>query len=157
MRERHPGKQVTVCRPTRPRQAGFESIYEFGAVEPLTGRRSALFAPEANTEWPAEHLAALSREPGGDEVAVYVHDNAAWHTTARLKWPANIIPLALPPYCPDLNPIERLWLHLREEFLSNRMHKDYDALLEALQAAFDGTTQETIMSVCRTAWLRPVS
>jgi transposase len=175
----HPGKDVVVwyedqmrfgqkgrletvwgprgSRPERPRQAEFESVHQYGAVDPSTGRLSAMFAPECNAEWMREHLRIFSAQLRGNEVAVLVHDNAAWHTTTKLVWPANVVPYALPSYCPDLNPIERLWLWLRREFLSNRVHGNYEALLEALQKAHDGTTSDRIMSVCRTWDLRPAS
>jgi transposase len=34
--------------------------------------------------------------------------------------------VALPPYCPELNPVERVWLYLKECFLSLRLHNDYN-------------------------------
>ena len=42
--------------------------------------------------------------------------------------PANITLVKLPPYSPDLNPIENLWRYLKSHFWSNRSYADYDAL-----------------------------
>jgi transposase len=36
----------------------------------------------------------------------------------------------LPPYAPKLNPVERIWLYLRERFLSLRLFADFDAIIE---------------------------
>lgn len=54
-------------------------------------------------------------------------DRADGHTANRLVWPANISPLHLPPYSPELNPIE-VWLHLRERRLSYRLFYTCDAV-----------------------------
>jgi transposase len=45
-------------------------------------------------------------------------DKAGWHTADQLRVPENLSLVFLPPYSPELNPIERLWLHLRDNRLS---------------------------------------
>jgi transposase len=49
-----------------------------------------------------------------DRHAVRVLDQAGWHMSARLKVPANITLLALPPKCPELNPAENVWQFMRD-------------------------------------------
>jgi hypothetical protein len=61
-------------------------------------------------------------------------DRAGWHIAARLIWPANITPLRLPPYSPQLKPIERVWLHLRERHLTHRLFDSYDAIQACCEA-----------------------
>jgi transposase len=39
-----------------------------------------------------------------------VVDGAGWHSSKTLNVPSNITLVALPPYCPELNPVERVWL-----------------------------------------------
>ena len=58
-------------------------------------------------------------------------DQAGWHRAKDLVIPANITAVSLPPYSPELNPVERVWLHLRERFLSHRWLEDYDAIVQA--------------------------
>jgi len=58
-------------------------------------------------------------------------DRAGWHTSAALDVPANIIPVLLPPRSPELNPVENIWQHLRQTYLSNRVFADHDAIVEA--------------------------
>jgi transposase len=41
-----------------------------------------------------------------------VPDNASWHKTKRLVW-CHIVPVYVPPYSPDFNPIERIWQCLK--------------------------------------------
>jgi hypothetical protein len=49
--------------------------------------------------------------------AVVILDRAGWHTAKELTIPANLTPVYLPPYSPELNAVERVWLYLRERFL----------------------------------------
>ncbi len=66
--------------------------------------------------------------------AVLLLDQAGWHGQAALQVPANITLLPLPPYSPELNPVERVWLYLRERFLSFRLYQGEQAIVDALCA-----------------------
>jgi transposase len=61
--------------------------------------------------------------------------------------------LTLPPYSPELNPVERLWAYLRSHYLSNRVYRDYDDLLTASGIAWNQLTPEHLRSICRTEWI----
>jgi transposase len=50
---------------------------------------------------------------------IVLMDKAGWHTAGDRAVPKNLSLVFLPPYSPELNPIERLWLHLRENCLSH--------------------------------------
>jgi transposase len=75
--------------------------------------------------------------------AVLVLDQAGWHGAKRLQVPENVTLLPLPPYSPELNPVERVWLYLRERFLSHRVLNDYQAILDAACRAWKALTAET--------------
>ena len=45
---------------------------------------------------------------------IMVMDGARWHHSKELKIPPNIEIIYLPPYCPELNPVERLWLYIKQ-------------------------------------------
>ena len=78
------------------------------------------------------HLAEISREVSRGAHAVLVLDGAGWHQTGgALQVPKNISLLHLPPYAPELNPVENLWAFLRGNKLSNRVFETYDAILDA--------------------------
>ena len=62
-------------------------------------------------------------------------DQAGWHGSNALAAPANITLVPLPPYSPELNPVERVWLYLKERFLSHRLLADYDAVIDAASNA----------------------
>lgn len=63
-----------------------------------------------------------------------VCDNATWHKVKKLRW-GGFEPVFLPPYSPDLNPIERLWLLIKAEWFSDFIAKDYDQLIERIDKA----------------------
>ncbi len=175
MKSDHPDKQVEVwfqdearigqqgtltsvwaqrgSRPTALKQTEYEWCYLFAAVNPITGASSALVAPTVNTALMNKHLAFISREAGPDKHVVLVLDQAGWHIAKALKVPPNITLLHLPPYSPELNPVENLWHHLRSHYLSNRAYDDYDHLLHAGTDAWRRLTPEVIRSVCRCPYL----
>jgi len=79
----------------------------WAAVEPATGVSVALQAPLANTGTMNVFLKMLSEELPHNDHAVLIMHQAGWHTSRALKLPENITTLLLPPYSPELNPVER--------------------------------------------------
>ena len=115
----------------------YEWAYIFAAVEPATGADVALVLPEATTAAMNLFLAAFAAGLPGDVHAALVVDGAGWHGSRGLVVPANVTLVPLPPYSPELNPVERVWLYLRERFLSLRVFPDYRAIVDACRAAWD--------------------
>src|SRR5262249_56895539 len=76
------------------------------------------------------------------EHVVMVLDQAGWHDSRALGIPDNVTLVALPPYSPELNPVERVWLYLKERFLSHRLHNDYEAIVDAACKAWRCLTAE---------------
>ena len=70
-------------------------------------------------------------------------DQAGWHTTAKLKVPANMTLVPLPPACPELNSQENVWQFMRQNYLSNRVFDGYEAILDACQDAWRKLLAET--------------
>ncbi len=144
---------LTGSRPTAVKQTEYEWVYLFGAVNPLTGKSSALLAPTVNTEYMNHHLRFISEQVGADVHVILVLDGAGWHGAKALQVPSNMTLLPLPPYSPELNPVERLWAYLRSHYLSNRVYRDYDDLLTASGIAWNQLTPEHLRSICRTEWI----
>jgi transposase len=80
--------------------------------------------------------------------AVLVVDRAAWHRSKTLRIPSNITLFLLPPYCPELNPIERLWLYMKKNYLSGRIFKDLAEVMQAGKKAWQRLGKNIIRSVC---------
>ena len=110
-------------------------MYLSAAVNAETGQALGMITPDMNTLVMNDLLSNLSRLLGEDRHAVLVWDNAGFHTSGSLDVPENITLLPLPPYAPELNPIERVWLYLRSHYLSNRAYRDRDQLESAAHDA----------------------
>ncbi|MBS0195770.1 MAG: IS630 family transposase [Planctomycetes bacterium] len=142
-------------RPTVVKQAGYEWVYPYAAVEPVIGHGVALQAPAVNIATMSVFLKMLADELDPDDHAVLIMDQAGWHKSKRLNVPDNITILYLPPYSPELNLMERLWGYLRSHLLSNRAFDDYQDLLDAGARAWQQLTPEPLQSVCSCGYLLP--
>jgi transposase len=79
--------------------------------------------------------------------------------TRALSVPANVTLVPLPPNSPELNPVERVWLFLKECFLSHRLHAEYEAIVDAACKAWRRPTAEggRIKSLCTYSWIPKVT
>ena len=95
-------------------QHTFEWFYLYGAVAPTTGERLFL-------EWPYLHadtcqLFVDAFAPAfPDSWNILLLDNKGAHPAQRLRWPAHVQPVWLPPDCPELNPSERVWRDVKDD------------------------------------------
>jgi len=110
--------------------------------------------PRANTGAMQMHLDEISQNVAAKAHAVVLMDRAGWHTTDKLKLPKNISIILLPSRSPELNPVENLWQYLRQNWLSNRVFEDYDAILEAGCEAWNRLIEQpqTIRSIGMRDW-----
>jgi hypothetical protein len=103
----------------------------------------------------AKHLAEIATQVTEGAHAVLVCDGAGWHQPSeRLVLPANITLLRLPPYAPELNPIENVWEYLRGNQLSMRLWDNYDAIVDACCAAWNAFVADAarVASVTKREW-----
>jgi transposase len=131
--------------------------HRFGAVRPATGDAFALVLPQVSTATMNIFLAQFAARLATDEHAVLVLDRAGWHTAKKLVVPSNVTLIWLPPYSPQLNPVERLWLFLRKRHLSHRLLDTYDAIVDALCRAWNALTAERIRSLTSYPYLEQVN
>jgi hypothetical protein len=110
-------------RPRAPRDRRYEWAYLFGAICPERRTGAAIIMPEVNIEAMNEHLAEISRRVSVGAIALLVLDGAGWHTSPRLKVPDNIALLPLPPYSPELNPLENVWEFMRGNWLCSATNR----------------------------------
>ena len=101
-------------RPCVPCHHIREYMYAYGAVEPKTGENYFLILPRCNTICMNMFLENLSRSYC-DDVIVLVCDGASWHKSKTLKIPQNIFLIGIPPYTPEMNPIEQIWREIRTQ------------------------------------------
>ena len=115
--------------------------------------------PFADKEMMNLYLAEFTKIiPEGVHV-VMVLDGAGWHGKAALNVPDNITLVPLPPYSPELNPVERLWLYLKETSLSLRVFPHKAAIVDACCDAWNRATADAtrIISLCNHPWIRAVT
>ena len=124
-------RRVWAWRGLRPRvveQTGYAWVHLFAAVSPRSGDSVALLAPTVHTFVMNRHQGMISTHVGPGVHVVLVLDQAGWHRSKRLEVPGNITLLPLPPYSPELNPVERVWSWLKSHHLSNRVFDDSEDL-----------------------------
>ena len=104
-------------------------------------------------------LAELSQAVAPGAHGVVLMDKAGWHTAGDLVVPENLSLVFLPPYSPELNPIERLWLHLRDNRLSHCVFHTTEGIIDSCCEAWNWLLAEAgrIRSLCSYPWLEQVS
>jgi len=103
------------------------------------------------------HLAEISSQVAPGAHAVLILGGAGWHQTGgRLHVPDNLSLLKLPPYSPELNPVENVWACLRANKLSNRMFDSYDNIVDASCDAWNWLTSQParITSIASRPWAK---
>ena len=126
----------TGSRPAAPKDLGFASAYLFGAVCPAQGKAAALIMPVCNTTAMNHHLSEISSQVAADAHAVVILDRAGLAPQPRPRdTPANVTLLELPPYSPELNPVERIWHYLRSHWLANTVFISLADVMDACEMA----------------------
>lgn len=100
-----------------------------------------------------EHLKMIADEAGADTHVVLVLDGAGWHKANDLAVPENMTLLFLPPYSPELMPMERVWAWMRQHDLSNRVFADAAEIDQACAESWNKLTPERLRSITATGWL----
>lgn len=132
------------------RQTQYQYLYVVGAACPETGQAEGLISPYLNTDVINIFLEQFAATLPRNIQAVLVWDGAGYHHARRLRVPDQITLMFLPPYSPELNPIENLWHYLKSHHWSNRVYPDYDALVDAACEAWQKVCliPENLKSIC---------
>jgi transposase len=149
--------RVWAAKGTRPRvvrQRQFLNTYIFGACCPDKDKGCALILPECHTGMMQLHLDEISKNVEDGFHAIIIIDRASWHTTEALTIPENISLLPLPPYSPELNPMEQVWQKIKADSLTNTTFKSYDDIVEKCCKAWNSFCDEdgNIKQLCSRAW-----
>ncbi len=142
-------------RPPMVRDTRRDSVYLFGAICPQRAAGAAIILPAVNIEGMNMHLEEISSQVAPGSVAAVICDGAGWHAKGReLTVPDNIVLVTLPPYSPELNPMENVWQYLRANKLSARIWDSYDEILAACAEAWNWLIKdpERIRSIATREW-----
>jgi transposase len=132
-------------------QQVFEWFYVYGAVAPTTGERFFLELPYLNAESFQLFIDAFA-EAFSDSFNILLLDNSGAHTAQRLHWPENVRHVWLPPYCPELNPIERVWRDLKDD-LAWQHFPDLEAQQDYVGDLLQAYNTSTLQSLTCYAYL----
>jgi transposase len=144
-------------RPHRPivkAMLTHQYVYAYGAVSIGSGEFDSLVLPHVNSGCMSVFLAEISKRYPNDNI-VMVLDGAGWHKSKSMRIPDNIQLLSLPPYSPELNPVEHLWEELREKYFYNRVFDSLDALEDNLVQGLNAleNNAKTVQSICNWGWI----
>lgn len=139
-------------RPSVPCHHIREYRYAFGAVEPMTGESHFLVLPSCNTECMGYFLESLS-EKYPDDILLLCCDGAAWHKAKHLRPPKNIVLFFIPPYTPEMNPIEQIWKEIRKRGFKNEVFASLEKVVDRLCETILSLSTETIRSITGRDWI----
>ena len=120
-------------------------------MEPTTGDRFFLELPYLNAEMFQLFIDAFA-QAFPDSLNILVLDNSGAHTTQRLHLPPNVRLVFLPPYCPELNPIERVWRALKDD-MAWQQFADLNAQQAYLGHLLQASEAATLQSLSGYAYL----
>jgi transposase len=131
-----------------------EYVYAYAVVSVADGVLDTLILPHVNSTCMQLFLDEIAaRYP--DERLVMVLDGAGWHKASALKLPENMHLVFLPPYAPELNPMEHVWDEVREKAFGNLAFNSLDALESHLEAALRTLEQDRprVQSIVAWPWI----
>ena len=79
-------------------------------------------------------------------------DNAIWHKSSTLKIPGNIELTFIPPYTPEMNPIEQVWKEIRKQGFKNKAFQTLEAVIDKLQEVIQGLEKSVLKSTVSRQW-----
>ena len=135
-------------KPIQPYAPLYAYYWLYAAVEPTTGESCWCELPHLDTVCFQAFLNHLS-QAYPNSLNVLVLDNAPAHTATTLELPDNILLLHLPPYSPELNPVERLWQDLKRriDVFDHQVRSSLDALRDHVADIIQRYTPEQLQSL----------
>ena len=156
------GQQCTITRiwarkgtrPGAPRDIRYTWSYIFGAACPARGVAAGLVLPYVNAEAMSLHLAEISKSIATGAHAIVVLDGAGWHGAKTLTVPPNITLIKLPPYAPELNPMENVWAYLRANKFAITVFDSFEQIVDKCAQAwtFFANNKNRIKSITQRKW-----
>lgn len=128
---------------------GFKNFYLYTSINSQSGEQYTLLLPYVNTDCMNLYLKELSdnlkRE---NKEVVMIMDGAGWHKSKDLEVPDNITIKILPPYCPELNPVERLWRYVKDHTIKNKVFDSLKDIEDDVCNFIKNLSREKVISIC---------
>jgi len=142
------GKCITAMgvKPIVNYQHAFKNTYLYGSFSPINGDSFVWEINGVDTKIFEAYLKAFSEERPR-ELKIVIIDNAGFHSTKNIEVPEDIILINLPPYCPELNPSEKIWHYLKQKF-KNKVFENIENVKTWLHEAVNNhLTPDRIKSI----------
>lgn len=142
-------------RPHAARQVVRQYLYAVAAVSPLDGRLCSLILPWMDAQTMAIFLRITARTFAAEHCVMFL-DQAGWHTATTLRVPRSMTLCKLPARSPELNPVESLWKHIRENYFGQKVINSLQEVETRLCRAFRalGEHPEVVQSLCGYGWIQ---
>jgi len=127
-------------------------------VSPLSGQLFSLVLPYVDADGMSiflEHMAQVFE----NEICVLILDGAGWHRAKDLRVPATVKLVSLPPYSPELNPVEHIWNWLRDHVFKNFAFNSLDEVMDVLCAGLKDLSlrPDLVKSLTCFEWINTLS
>lgn len=139
-------------RPVVPCHHIREYRYAYGAVEPQTGDSFFLVLPYCTTDCMNVFLRELSTAYP-DDFILLIADGASWHRSKGLSIPKNVEIFPLPPYTPEMNPIEQIWKEIRKLGFRNEIFQTLEKVVDRLCDTICSLSNATVKSITGREWI----
>lgn len=128
---------------------GFKCFYLYSATNHISGDAFSLIIPNVDKLCMQVFLEEFAKHT--KQKVMLVMDGAGWHK--GLACPDNIEIIYLPPYSPELNPVERLWQFVKDAVLKNKIYNCLTVLEDVVSDFINTISIKTIQSVCNCAYI----
>jgi len=110
---------------------------------------------KADTLTTGDFLQRLSETLPPNKHIALILDNASYHKSEKLIIPSNITLIFLPPYSPELNPVEQIWWYLRQYYTANYCFKSLDDAFDICSDAWQAFIAQAgrVQSLCFRGWV----
>jgi hypothetical protein len=146
-------------RPIAKQTRKYQWVYPYAFVHPLTGKSFWLILPTVNTPLMNMALKEFSQfvDSKQEKKILLLMDNAGWHRSKELEIPENIQIFPLPPYTPELQPVECSWPLLREP-IANKYFDNLDNLEDVIakRCAWLNKNPETVRGAVGFSWIQDI-
>lgn len=141
-------KRVLTLRGVKPvgkYKHSYKYIWLWGSFSPITGEAHYMISDGVSKNAFIAYLKDLSLY-NPRELKILIIDNAAFHSTKNVELPENIILVPIPPYCPELNPAEKMWQWFKSK-IAMKIHESLDNLEDRLIDTIKNTNNQKVKSI----------
>jgi transposase len=143
-----PGRMITLkgVKPIGKKEWKRGNFDVYGVVEPARGEQYYQEFAQLNYNCFQEFLNGFGQKYS-DYFNLIIRDNGSFHKALLLDWHDHVMPIYLPAYSPELNPIERLWSYVKKD-LKWENFANLERLKEQVDIIIKSLTNEEVLSLC---------